>query len=163
MTTTEERAPVFSTPQPHRSRRIVASSVALLSLAAPLALGACSSDSKSSDNSSAQSAAETSVKPEDVKVDDATVTAGLTKMPATIAAAIAAIGTPDAKAKLDAIEEEWASFEGTIRGKEQDLYLQIEDQLTPLQRQIAAGDSATATTTATTMSALFTQYLAKHP
>ena len=133
--------------------------VALIAVA-PLGLGACSSDSTSSAGTEASS---TSVKPEEVKVDDATVTAGLTKMPATIAAAIAAIGAPDAKGKLAEIETQWAGFEGTIRDKEPDLYLQIEDQLTPLQRQITAGDAATATTTATTMSGLFTQYLAKHP
>ncbi len=144
-----------------RSRPLVAlSATVLVTLAAPVLLGACSSDSKSS---SSGSAAESSIKPEDVQVDDATVTAGLTKWPATIASAIAAIGTPDADAKLAAIEQEWASFEGTIREKESGLYIEIEDQLTPLQRQIEAGDAASATTTATTMAGLFAKYLAKHP
>lgn len=151
---------MLTTPIRPRSRRFVALSVTVLAtLAAPALLGACGSDSKSSDGS----AAATSVKPEDIKVDDATVTAGLTKLPATIASAIAAIGTPDAEAKLEAIEEEWASFEGTIRDKEAGLYLEIEDQLTPLQRQIEAGDATAATATATTMAGLFAQYLAKHP
>ena len=144
-----------------RSRRLVALSASVLvTLAAPVLLGACGSDSKSGDGGSA---AATSVEPEDIKVDDATVTAGLTKLPATIASAIATIGTPDAKAKLEAIEQEWASFEGTIRDKEAGLYIEIEDQLTPLQRQIEAGDATAATATATTMAGLFAQYLAKHP
>ena len=50
-----------------------------------------------------------------------------------------------------------------MRDKETTLYLDIEDQLTPLQRQIEKGDTATATTTATTLAGLFAQYLAKHP
>jgi len=68
-------------------------------------LPACGSDNKTS-----TSAASTTVAPEDVKVPDAQVTAGFQQMPATIAAAIAAVGTPDAKAKLDAIEALWSSF-----------------------------------------------------
>ncbi|HEX2782083.1 MAG TPA: hypothetical protein VHN36_00755 [Ilumatobacteraceae bacterium] len=124
-----------------------------------LAVTACGSDSKSSNST----ASDSSLAPEDVKVDDATVTAGLQQMPATIAAAIASIGASDAKAKLDAIEELWASFEGTVRDKDATLYLAIEDQLTPLQRQIGDGDAAAATATATTMSGLFTEYLEKHP
>ena len=128
-------------------------------------LSACgSSDSASPATAVAgTTGADGTVAPEDIKVDDATVAAGLTQMPATIAAAIAAIGTPEAGAKLDAIEELWASFEGTVRDKESALYLQIEDQLSPLQRQISQGDKPTATTTAATMAGLFTQYLEKHP
>ncbi len=124
-----------------------------------LAITACGTDSKSSSTTASAG----SLAPEDIKVDDATVAAGLEQMPATIAAAIAAIGASDAKAKLDAIEELWASFEGTVRDTDATLYLAIEDQLTPLQRQIGGGDSAAAAATATTMSGLFTEYLEKHP
>ena len=140
--------------------RRLSTTVITVSLAGLLGLSACGSDDKKSDSTSA---AATTVAPEDVKVDAATVTAGLTKLPATIATAIAAIGTPDAKAKLDAIEEEWFSFEGTVRDTDTDIYLEIEDQLTPLQRQIEAGDAATATATAATLSGLFTKYLTKYP
>ena len=52
---------------------------------------------------------------------------------------------------------------GTVRDKDATLYLSIEDQLTPLQRAIEKGDTATATTTAATISGLFTQYVAKYP
>src|SRR4051794_35031653 len=69
-----------------------------LSVAGLLGVSACGSDDKKSDATTA-----TTMAPEDVKVDAATVKAGLTKLPATIATAIAAIGTPDAKTKLDAI------------------------------------------------------------
>jgi hypothetical protein len=84
-------------------------------------------------------------------------------MPATIASAIAAIGTPDTEAKVDAIEEEWAAFEGTVRDTDPDIYLLIEDQLDPVQDQIKAGDTEAATATAATLSDLFAQYMSKHP
>jgi hypothetical protein len=141
--------------------RRLSTTVITVALGAALGLSACGSDDKKADSTTA--AAETTVAPEDVHVDAATVKAGLTKLPATIAAAIAAIGTPDAKAKLDAIEAEWFSFEGTVRDTDTDLYLAIEDQLTPLQRQIEDGDATTATATAATLSGLFTQYLTKYP
>lgn len=136
-------------------------SVAGLALVSVAALPACSDDDGSS--STTVAAADATVAPEDIKVDAATVTAGLTKLPATIAAAIATIGTPEAEAKLDAIEEEWASFEGTVRDTDQNIYLAIEDQLDPVQDQIKAGDAAAATATAAIMSDLFAQYLAKYP
>src|SRR5215467_4082382 len=111
----------------HRSLMITMGTAALL------ALPACGSDKKATP---ATAGGTTTIAPEDIKVPDAQVTAGFQQMPATIAAAIAAIGTPDAKAKLDAIETLWSSFEGTVRDKDATLYLSIEDSLTPLQRQI---------------------------
>lgn len=134
--------------------------IAGLALVGVIGLSACSSDG---DDASAATAADGTVAPEDIKVDPAVVTAGLTAMPATIASAIAAIGTPDAEAKVDAIEEEWAAFEGTVRDTDPDIYLLIEDQLDPVQDQIKAGDTEAATATAATLSDLFSQYMAKHP
>jgi hypothetical protein len=131
-----------------------ASAIAL-TMVGLLAISACSDDKSST--------ATSVVSPEDIKVDPAVVTAGMTKLPATIATAIAAIGTDDVEAKIDAIEQEWASFEGTVRDTDQDMYLAIEDQLDPLQEQIKDGDSAAATATAAKMSDLFAQYQAKHP
>ena len=128
-------------------------------------LGLAGLASSCSDDKSATSTpgAVTTLAPEDVKVDAATVAAGLKKLPATIAAAIAAIGTADVDAKVASIENEWASFEGTLKDTDQDLYLSIEDQLDPLQEQIKSGDTAKANATAQKMAALFTQYLTKHP
>src|SRR4051794_36987251 len=119
-------------------------------------ISACSGDGKSSSPTTGV------VSPEAIKVDPAVVTAGMTKLPATIATAIAAIGTSDVDAKVSAIEQEWASFEGTVRDTDQDLYLSIEDQLDPLQEQIKNGDSAKATATAAKMSDLFNEYQTKH-
>src|SRR6185369_9784774 len=87
---------------PRMRRSIV--TIAAAATFGTFALAACGSDSpKSSDTTTAE-------------------TAGLQKLPATIAAAITAIGTPDAKAKLDQIEAEWFSFEGTVRDKDTTLY-----------------------------------------
>lgn len=133
--------------------------IATLAVIVTFALPACGSDGYSSSGTPASS----SSAPEDIIVADSTVAAGLAKLPATIAAAITAIGTPEAKAKLDAIEAEWFSFEGTIREKDAALYLQIEDQLTPLQRQIEDGDVEAAKATAQSLNDLFAQYTSKYP
>ncbi len=129
-----------------------------------LLLSACGSDAQSAPTtkSAAPAADATTLAPEKVHVDAATVTAGFAALPATIATAIAAIGTPDAKAALAAIESQWFSFEGTVRDTDTTIYLAIEDQLTPLQRQIEKGDAATATFTAATLAGLFTEYTAKY-
>ena len=140
--------------------RRLSTTVITLALVGALGLSACGSDDEKSESTEA---AATTLAPEDIIVDAATVKAGLTKLPTTIATAIAAIGTPDAKAKLDAIEAEWFSFEGTIRETDAEIYLAIEDQLTPLQRQIESGDAATASATAITLGGLFTDYLVKYP
>ena len=131
-----------------------------LALAGLIGLAACGDDAKTAATTTAAGA---TVAPEDIKVDPAVVRAGLTKLPATIASAIAAIGTPNAAAKVGGIEEQWATFEGTVRDTDPDIYLAIEDQLDPVQDQIKAGDAAKATATAATLSDLFTQYLTKHP
>ena len=125
-----------------------------------IGLASCGNDAKSS--SAAADAAGT-VAPEAIKVSPTIVAAGLTKLPATIASAIAAISTPEAGAKVDAIERQWATFEGTVRDTDPNIYLAIEDQLSPLQNQIKTGDAAKATVTAVTLSDMFTQYLTKHP
>ncbi len=129
-----------------------------------LVLAACGSDPQRAarTTTAAPAAVATTLAPEKIHVDAATVTAGFTALPATIAAAIAAIGTPNAKATLAAIESQWFAFEGTVRDTDTTIYLAIEDQLTPLQRQIEKGDAATATTTAATLAGLFTEYTAKY-
>ena len=146
---------------PTSTARWISRSLFGLALVGFVGLASCGDDDKTS--SSASTAAGGTIAPEDVKVAPAVVTAGLTKMPATIASAIAAIGTPEAEAKVDAIEEQWATFEGTVRDTDPDIYLAIEDQLDPVQDQIKAGDATKATATAATLSELFTQYLSKHP
>jgi hypothetical protein len=154
-----ERVPVRQKfPLPIHAFRVCLAGFAMVSLGA---LSACGDDDSATGTVAAES--DGSLAPEDIKVAPAVVTAGLTKLPATIASAIAAIGTPDAEAKLDAIEAEWASFEGTVRETDPDIYLAIEDQLDPVQDQIKAGDTEAATATLATMTDLFSQYLTKYP
>jgi hypothetical protein len=150
---------------PNRSiwpRRAVRGCIAGLALVGVVALSSCGDDDDDAATSVAV-ASDDSIAPEDIKVAPAVVTAGMTKLPATIASAIAAIGTPDAEAKADEVHEEWESFEGTVRDTDQDLYLAIEDQLDPLLDQIKAGETEAATASATALSDLFSQYLTKYP
>lgn len=160
-----ERVPVrqnscLSSPST-RPTRTIRGCIAVLALVSIVGLSACGDDDDSATTVGA--ASDESLAPEDIKVAPAVVTAGLTKLPATIASAIAAIGTPDADAKADEVHEEWESFEGTVRDTDQDLYLAIEDQLDPLLDQIKAGETEAATASATTLSDLFSQYLTKYP
>ena len=133
--------------------------VALVGL---IGLASCGDDAKTSSTAAAVAAGGT-LAPEAIKVSPTIVAAGLTKLPATIASAIAAISTPEAGAKVDAIEQQWASFEGTVRDTDPTIYLAIEDQLGPLQHQIKNGEAAKAAVTAVTLSDMFTHYLTKHP
>ena len=145
---------------PQLMTRQISQCVAGLVLVGLVGLTSCSDDDKSATTTPG---AASTLAPEDVKVDAATVEAGLKKLPATIAAAIAAIGTADVEGKVAAIENEWASFEGTLKDTDPDIYLSIEDQLDPLQEEIRSGDAAKATATAEKMAALFAEYLTKHP
>ena len=140
--------------------RQISQCLAGLALVGVVGLTSCSDDDKSATTTPGEAS---TLAPEDVKVDAATVEAGLKKLPTTIATAIAAIGTADVDAKVAAIENEWASFEGTLKDTDPDIYLSIEDQLDPLQEQIRSGDAAKATATAEKMAALFAEYLTKHP
>ncbi len=133
--------------------------IAGLALVGLVGLASCSDGDKSIVTTPGVS----TVAPESIKVDAATVAAGFTKLPATIAEAIAAIGTADVDAKVAAVEKEWASFEGTVKDTDPDIYLSIEDQLDPLQEQIRSGDTGKANATAQKMASLFDQYLTKHP
>ena len=145
---------------PSLKSRQISQCVAGLALVGLVGLTSCSDDDKSTTTTPG---AASTVAPEDVKVDAATVAAGLQKLPATIAAAIAAIGTAEVEAKVTTIEAEWASFEGTLKDTDPDIYLSIEDQLDPLQEQIRSGDIEKANATAAKMEALFEQYLTKYP
>ena len=144
---------------PSRALRGCIAGLALVSI---VALSACGDDDDDAATTVA-AASDDSLAPEDIKVAPAVVTAGMTQLPATIASAIAAIGTPDAEAKADEVHEEWESFEGTVRDTDQDLYLAIEDQLDPLLDQIKAGETEAATASAAALSDLFNQYLTKYP
>src|SRR6476469_3108997 len=108
-----------------RSSLLALAAAALISL--PLA--SCGKDdggSAQSDGGSASAAAETT-STEERQVSDQEVTVGLRSMKPLVAAAVATAGTGAATAAFDPIEAKWRTFEGTVRTKEQDLYLAIED------------------------------------
>ncbi|MEO7369469.1 MAG: hypothetical protein ABIZ69_01315, partial [Ilumatobacteraceae bacterium] len=67
---------------------------------------------------------------------------------AAVLAALPSTPVSAATSRQDAIEQEWATFEGTVRDTDPDIYLAIEDQLDPVQDQIKAGQTAKATATA---------------
>jgi hypothetical protein len=113
------------------------------------------------DDSSGSTAATTS--PEQKQSTDAEVSAGLKALPALVVATVAAVGTSNAEARLDAIEESWRTYEGTVRAKEQELYLQIEDGFGSLKQAVDAKDAAAAAAARKSIEDAANEYLAKHP
>ena len=79
---------------------------------------------------------------------------------AVVAAATA--GT-DATHDVDAMFEKWATFEGTIKQNEVELYLTMEDSLANLRSAAEDNDGAAATTAMKALSDAAAAYLAKHP
>lgn len=136
-------------------------------LTAPLGLAACGSSSSSSGSTSNESA-ESSEAAEESEghevVPDSEVTAGLAallKLGATAVANVAA--GQGSTGDLDAMEAKWASFEGTIKQNEVDLYLEMEDNLANLRSAVKDGDSTAATAAMAALSKASVAYLAKHP
>jgi hypothetical protein len=147
-----------------RDRRLVGALTAgTVVLALGLGAAACGSDSDGSSTAGSGSSSSSGTSPEERQVTDADVTAGLQKMPALFAAAVAAAGTGDAAAKFEAIEENWREFEGTVRTKEPDLYISFEDELSNLKKAMDGGDSAKAAETKAKLESIAGQYQAKHP
>ncbi|MEO5899600.1 MAG: hypothetical protein ABIR68_05655 [Ilumatobacteraceae bacterium] len=138
-----------------RARRRNLSVVTALVL---LGAAGCSSDTKST----ASTVAVTS--PEDRQADDATVTAGLGKMVTTAASVTASVagGTKVADAG-EQLEADWSQVEGTVKTKEPDSYILIEDAISGLDAAGKAGDAAGATKASTGLATAVAAYLAKHP
>jgi len=143
-------------------------------LALPLGLVACGSDSGSSSTTAKALASEgtgTASSDEDEEseeghevVPDAQVTAGLAELEtmgtAVVAAANAGKATTD---DVDAMFDKWATFEGTIKQNEVDLYLTMEDSLAGLRAAADKNDGPAATTSMKALSDAVAAYLAKHP
>lgn len=91
-------------------------------------LTGCSS-SRSSDETAASS--KTSARATYKLVSDAEVTAGLANVSQTMSTLEArrAANEADARSGLEAMYDKWFEVEGTVRAKEKDLYLQMEDGL----------------------------------
>ena len=95
-------------------------------------------------------------------VPDATVTQGLAATQQLLTD-IASGKTTDKDKALDAVEVSWASYEGTIKQNEVELYLSFEDTLAAMQKAVKAANSADMTTAAAKFATTAQTYLAKHP
>ena len=95
-------------------------------------------------------------------VPDAAVTQGLAATQQLLTD-IESGKTSDKTKALDAVEASWASYEGTIKQNEVELYLTFEDALAAMQKAVKAGNSADITTAKTKFATTAQTYLAKHP
>ena len=110
-------------------------------------------------------ATETTAAPEDVVVSDAAVATGFAELipqAATTAQKVAA-KAPDAKAAVTRMYDTWFTFEGTVRKKEQSLYLDLEDALVAIKAGQEQGDGTKALDGAATVASLAATYLEAHP
>jgi hypothetical protein len=71
--------------------------------------------------------------------------------------------TTDKTKALDDVETSWASYEGTIKQNEVDMYLAFEDALAGIQKAVKASNTADLTTAKAKFAATAQTYLAKHP
>jgi hypothetical protein len=101
--------------------------------------------------------------PEEKQSTDAEVSAGLQALPALVTIAAATIGTSAAAAAFEPIEASWRTYEGTVRSKEPDIYLAIEDEFANVQKALDDGDAAVAEAAQTKIQAAADEYLTKHP
>jgi len=95
-------------------------------------------------------------------VPDAVVTQGLAATQQLLADIESGKITDKDKA-LDAVEVSWASYEGTIKQNEVEMYLAFEDALAAMQKAVKAGNKADITTAKTKFATTAQTYLAKHP
>jgi hypothetical protein len=143
-------------------------------LALPVGLVACGSDAGSSSTTERSSVsegtgAESSDEDDEAAegheiVPDSEVTAGLAELQTMGAAVVAAANSGKATtADVDAMFDKWATFEGTIKQNEVDLYLTMEDSLAGLRAAVEKDDGPAATTSMKALSGAAAAYLAKHP
>ena len=95
-------------------------------------------------------------------VPDAVVTQGLAATQQLLAD-IESGKTTDKDKALDAVEVSWASYEGTIKQNEVEMYLAFEDALAAMQKAVKAGNNADITTAKAKFATTAQTYLAKHP
>ena len=137
-------------------------------------VAACGSDSSSSSTTEASASEGTASSDEDAEsaeseeghevVPDAQVTAGLAELETMGTAVVAAANAGNAStADVDAMYDKWATFEGTIKQNEVDLYLTMEDSLAGLRAAAEQNDGPAATTSMKALSDASAAYLAKHP
>jgi hypothetical protein len=134
----------------------------LMPIAAVAALGLAAVACSSTPSVTPAQTGTTGTVPEDLVVPDAAVTAGFVKLRATVAQVKVSDAAATATAK-ETIEEQWSSFEGTVRKNDKAAYLQIEDGLASINAGIEAKDQAKVDAGVADVEAGAKAYLAKHP
>ena len=134
--------------------------IVMVAVAVALWAAACGGDNS---GSSATTAGAATTTPEEKQSTDAEVTTGLKALPALVDAAAAKVSSGDGTSAFEPIEASWKTYEGTVRAKEQDLYLAIEDGFANLQKAIDGKDAAKAAEAKAAITTAADQYLAKHP
>lgn len=139
-------------------------------LVAALALSACGSSSGSSSagqsgDTATASSVETTVAPEYRIASDAEVSDGLTETLTLAGKAVTLITSDPSKAEaaVTATYDRWFQFEGTIKQRDQSVYLDMEDALGLVKSGQADGDAAKATKGIDALSTLAAGYVAKYP
>ena len=128
---------------------------------------ACGGDdgaSNRTDVAVTETAASGDTTPEEKQSTDAEVSAGLTALPPLVGDGAA--GTSIVRSRRRASSrsrQSWRTYEGTVRAKEPDIYLAIEDEFANLQKALDDGDAAVAEDAQTKIQAAVDEYLAKHP
>jgi hypothetical protein len=143
-------------------RAAVATAMAAAIVLGATACGDDDDDSTAATTAPAASGAATTT-PEERQVSDAEVTAGLTALPPLVATAVATVGTDAAKEAYEPVHDSWESYEGTIRTKEPDLYLAIEDGLEKLNKALSEDDKTDAAEAQSAIQQAASDYLVKHP
>ena len=133
-----------------RTKRPVA-----LAMTAVLLFGgaACGGDDKEADEATEETHA---------VVPDAVVTQGLAATQ-QLMADISSGKQADKTKGFDAVEASWASYEGTIKQNEVNMYLDFEDALAAYQKALKANNTADAATASAKFATTAQSYLAKHP
>jgi iron uptake system EfeUOB component EfeO/EfeM len=120
-------------------------------------LGACSSDDEP------KAAGPTTTAPEQKVSTDAEVSAGLAKMSALVSDQVAAgPDTQKAAAARDELTTVWQSIEGTVKDKEPEIYVDIEDNMSLLSQGVEGDDDKGALGARDIITSM-DDYLAKHP
>lgn len=145
-----------------RTGRIAAASLALLAVLAFVA-AACGSDS-SSGNSSKDTP--TTPIPESVKLPLSQVRAmlpGVVEKGNAAAAALAQNDAAKAKAEAHEMHEAWEKVEGTVKDKDPDAYISLEDAQTRIENAVEEGKAQEARAGAKDQADLVQTFLKKHP
>jgi hypothetical protein len=128
----------------------------LAGILAVTVLGACGSDAKKSDDTTSTTS------PEGVIVSDAAVVQGF-KDTLGLMDALVATPTTANKAGADAVDSTWLTFEGTVKTKAVQQYLDAEDALALFTKAATEKDAAGLQAATEKFRAVSVTYIAANP